>query len=146
MFRKWRQRLKAKNHIWLIILRGDFLDNWETGAQKYRDALRKNNDLNHMAVIEYFIGFLAYWSHENSLIFSCKTWNSFLNTIFSNGSWWNVFTSLLKATRCLVRLVGLCSTAEGTQVRIFLCFICVIRWLDLSKSIVWIETWVRFVS
>ena len=94
-----------------------------------------------MAVIEYLIGFLAYWSHENSLIVSCKTWNSSFNTILCNGSWWNAFTSLLTATTCLVRLVGWCSTAEGTQVRIFHCFICVIRWLDLLKEIVWIETY-----
>ena len=94
-----------------------------------------------MAVIEYFIGCLAYWSHENSLIVSCKTWNSFFNTIFSNESWWNAFTSRLTATTCLVRLVGWCSTAEVTQVRIFHSFTCVIRWLDLLKEIVWTETY-----
>ena len=96
-----------------------------------------------MAVIEYCIGFLAYCSYENSLIVSCKTWNSFFNTIFSNGSWWNAFTSLLTVTTFLVRPVGWCSTAEGTQVRICHCFICVIRWLDLLKEIVWIETYMN---
>ena len=143
-----RIRIRFEIRTVQFCLRGDFFDNWETCAQKYRDALRKTTNCVvfwNMAVIEYFIGFLAYWSHEKSLIVSCKTWNSFFNTISYNGSWWNVFTSLLKATTCLVRLVGLCSTAEGTQVRIFLCFICVIRWLDVLKEIVWIETYMSTI-
>ena len=32
------------NRNYQDILRGDFLDNRETGAQKYRDALRKNHE------------------------------------------------------------------------------------------------------
>ena len=64
--------------------------------------------LNELCLFLEHGDWVFYWIF--GLLISWKLAHCFFNTIFSNGSWWNVFTSLLTATTCLVRLVELRST------------------------------------